>query len=120
MFGNLLLSPWTCVNRDMVRAEKEKGITYALDKDEYIGHIYTDTGHYTTYYLKAGIDNIARFICSSNQDKFLTSGMDRPVLTTINQFLDIACLEKDEQEILINLINQYQKSKEKITFDYKK
>lgn len=110
MIGKIFLPPWSCDNRNMVRNAKQQGKRYSLDgKEEYTGHVYDDTGRYKTYYLKAGMDNIARFICSSNQDKFLTSSDDLPVLTTIGKFLNLACLDDTEQKVLIALINKYQK-----------
>ncbi|MBQ7067147.1 MAG: hypothetical protein IJN92_10050 [Lachnospiraceae bacterium] len=109
MIGKIFLPPWTCDNRNMVRNAKQQGKRYSLDSnEEYIGHIYDDTGRYKTYYLKAGVDNIARFICSSDRDKFLTSNNDSPVLNTIGKFLDLACLDETEQKALITLINKYQ------------
>lgn len=106
---DLFLNEWTRINRNMVRAEKKKGENFSLDDTkEYIGHIYEDDGRYRTYYLTAGVDNIARFICSNQQDKFITSGDDRAVMTTIGKYIDLCCISEDERMELIRLINQYQ------------
>lgn len=109
MLANLFLTPWTVQNRDMVRNQKSKGREYSINSMEsYIGHIYDNAGRYQAYYLAPGIDNIARFICCNNQDKFLTSEDDVPVLTAIGKFLDLCCIPEMEKDKLVTLLGRYQ------------
>lgn len=87
-----------------------------LDPDErLIGHIYESDGRYRTYYLEEGIDNLARFICSSEQEKLVTDASDYAVLNTIGNFLDL-CIPTVPIKELVSLLEKYQKDKEKPKF----
>lgn len=90
-----------------------------LDPDErLIGHIYESDGRYRTYYLEEGLDNIARFICSSEQDKLVTDSSDYAVLNTMGNFLDL-CIPTVPIKDLVPLLEKYQREKEVPKFNEK-
>ncbi len=81
-------------NREVVRMaqdlEREGYLMYDKEEEVVVGYIYREDGYYTKHYLKNDLDNIARFICSCQNDKLLCSVFDYAIASTIGNFIDLA------------------------------
>jgi hypothetical protein len=102
---DMFLNPVQKNNRTAIRLSESSTI---LSFDEkYIGHVFEPNGTYTTVYLKPGLDNLARFICSSDKDKLVADRTDNAVLCTIGNYVDIAVPSVNTQ-VLLPFLQKYQ------------
>lgn len=111
---NLLSENYYVKIRACVRSSIAKITGY---EDVYLGYIYKGNGRrYQTYYLCGGLENVARFICSSDENKMLCNELDHPLLCSVGTRLDLIKCEDGVKEKLQYYINQYRGERERPSF----
>jgi len=107
------------VNRMLVRRSIEKeraGVRmYQADSNSVIGCSYLPDGRYRKYYLKNDYENIARYICSSEELKILCSASDEALACTMGSFLDLAV--PSFKDVIIPYLEKCQCSGEEKVFE---
>lgn len=99
----------SCVRSSMARMTGRE--------DMYIGYVYKGKeGKYKKYYITGGVENIARFICSSVSNKMLCNDRDLPLLCAMGDYLDLIKSDTDVKEELICCLKQYHNKKERPLF----
>jgi hypothetical protein len=113
---NLFCSPVVKNCREVVRCSNANA--KLIENEQFIGIIYEIDGHYSKYYLENGLENLARFICSSDKDKLITNMSDYAVLNTIGKYIDLAanCINLSS---FIKILKKYQDSNIDSKFKYK-
>lgn len=104
-------------NRNVVRtaqAMESQGMTIYKEGDAVIGCVYRSDGYYTKHYLKPDMDNIARFICSSDSNKLLCNSSDYAIACTMGNFIDLAV--QDFLNKILPYVEIYQEREEHPTF----
>lgn len=95
--------------RDKVRNSPEKNY-YPKEGDMLMGYVYEEDGRYHKYYLNANADNIAKFICSSDKDKFICTPSDYALMNTIcGTYLDLSCAHAKYTSKVVESLIKYQK-----------
>lgn len=104
--GDMFLADYYAIVRESVRESDSK----MTGKEEvYLGYVYkTADGKYEKYYISGGIENAARFICSSDDDKLLCGSDDYPLLCSIGDYLDLIQCEDGVKDKLIAELKKYQ------------
>jgi len=102
--------------REKVR--NSHSMSFDLEEECYRGIVYEPNGFYHLYYLEKGMENIAKFICSSDKDKLITDIDDYAVLNTMGCFIDI-CITSLPLETFIPILEVYQLKNSYISFKYK-
>jgi len=83
-------------------------------------HEYVDAeGRYKTYYIPADLDNLARFICSSENYKLVCNGMDHLVVCTIGEYVDLIHADDSVKTELFSKLAIYQYSAHRPVFKKK-
>lgn len=95
--------------RQMVRNSPEKNY-WPKETDTVVGYIYEEDGRYTKHYLKASPENVAKFIYSSNKEKFITSGSDYALMNTMcGTYLDLSCAHAKYTAKVVEHLISYQR-----------
>lgn len=85
-----------------------------------ICHEYVDVqGRYRTYYIPGNLDNLARFICSSDNYKLVCNGMDHLVICTIGEYVDLIRATDTIKAELYAKLSIYQHSAHRPVFKQK-
>lgn len=106
-------------NYSMVQTTKQTGRHLPFDINKpMVGYLYYPNGRYTKHYLESGADNIAKFFCSSTQDKLLCNGDDIAIACSMADYLDLAVEEL--REAILPYMRKYQASVRKPDFEEKK
>lgn len=114
---NLFCSPVVRKCREIVRCSVSK--VKLTEDEQFIGIIYEKDGCYSKYYLESGLENLAKFICSSDKDKLITNTDDYAVLNTIGKYIDLVT-NNINLKLFIKVLQKYQDSKIDTKFKYKK
>lgn len=80
-------------------------------------YTYFPNGKYYKYYLPAGVENLARFINSSNLDKLICNSMDYPILNTQGNIIDLAAVDQTFLSNLLSYLEPLQKNGLFTTFE---
>lgn len=103
--------------RDMVRNSPDKNY-YPTVADTLLGYIYEEDGHYRKYYLESSPENIAKFIYSSDKEKFITTSNDYALMNTMcGTYLDLSCAHAKYTTEVVDHLTKYQKGMEYQTFE---
>lgn len=101
--------------RNMVRSTPAK---MTGRESMYLGYIYkTNDGKYEKYYISGGINNVARFICSSEDNKMLCNSDDYPLLCSIGDYLDLIRSGEEVKKLLVMELKKYQDGEERPDFE---
>lgn len=99
----------------LARELEEHGVCVYEEGGTIVGCVYEEDGRYTKHYLVPELDNIARFICSSDKDKLLLNGSDYAIASTMGIFLDVS-VDSFTDKVLPHL-RKRQREKESIRFE---
>lgn len=95
--------------RNKVRQSPERNF-WPKENDTIVGYVYESDGRYKKYYLESAPDNIAKFIFSSNKEKFITSERDYALMNTIfGTYLDLSCAHPKYTKEVVEYLCKYQK-----------
>lgn len=108
------LNPVQKNNRTALRGSNS--VTGLSDTESFIGYVFEPDGHYSDLMLKPGIDNLARFICSSENDKLVADRNEEAVLCTIGSYVDLVIPSVD-MKVLLPILSKYQNTREVPTFE---
>lgn len=86
-------------------------------EDVYLGYIYKGSdGKYERYFIVGGLENVALFICSGEENKLLCNDSDFPLLCSMGEYLDLIKSDEDVKNELLYYLKKYQRKKERPTF----
>lgn len=104
--------------RNMVRNSPDKNM-HPENEDLVIGYVYEEDGKYTKYYLFANPENIAKFIYSSDKEKFITSTNDYALMNTMyGTYLDLSCAHAKYTAEVVKHLTKLQKRQKYQTFQH--